>query len=179
MFLNKLLGHLLLLHIGLPVLELSQLNSTLAFLLLFLLFGQGELIVSDPPELGEFLLLLFGLLTLLLSSLTLEHSALVDGLFHLKLTALLVLEESVGLVLGFGNLLVEDLLLVVLDGSELGDLGVNHALPLLLLFLKAGLFAFLTHVVHTFFFHAMFLNLTLLLGLSGPLKFGDADLLFV
>jgi len=79
--------------------------------------------------------------------LDLEASAPVDGFFHVSLSLLLLLEESVGLVFSLSNLSVQDLLLVVLKSSEFLDLTVNHALSFILLGLETFIFTLFLHLV--------------------------------
>ena len=95
--------------------EVRKLNGSLAVLLLFLLLGKLQLFVANAPELGELLLLLFSLDLVLLLALNLKCAASVDCRLHLGLSALLLLEESVRLVLGLSHLAIEYLLLVVLQ----------------------------------------------------------------
>ena len=136
-----------LLGVSLGLDEGGQLSRPLLFFFFLLLLGQLELLVADSPEFSEvFLFLLLGNVFGPLA-LDLEGSALVDGLFHISLSLLLLLEESVSLVFSLRNLFVQDLLLVVLERSEFLDLTVNHALSLSLLGLEALIFTLFLHLV--------------------------------
>ena len=136
-----------LLGVSLGLDEGGQLSRSLLFFFLLLLLSQLELLVADSPELSEvFLFLLLGNVFGPLA-LDLEGSALVDGLFHISLSLLLLLEESVSLVFSLRNLFVQDLLLVVLQSSEFLDLTVNHALSFSLLGLEAFIFTLFLHLV--------------------------------
>lgn len=77
----------------------------------------------------------------------LKLATAVDGGLHLSLATLLFLEKAVSLILGLGDLAVEDLLGVILESHELGDLPVDEFLTLVLLCFKFLLFALLAHVL--------------------------------
>jgi len=90
--------------------------------------------------------------------LNLKLTASLDGELHLHLSALLLLKESVGFIFGLRNLLVQDLLLVVLDGAKLSDLPVDHAVTLGLLLSKALRFLLLLHKIARSLFLGEFFN---------------------
>ena len=85
-------------------------------------------------------------------------TASLDGELHLHLSALLLLKESVGFIFGLRNLLVQDLLLVVLDGAELANLPVNHATTFGLFLFEALRFFLLFHEVTTSLLSGEFFN---------------------
>ena len=178
MFLLEGFDGLVILDLSLLLNEMGKFDLPLSLFLLFLLLGQGEFFVSNLPELGEFFLLSAGSFLLGLTSLHLHLSTLINGLLHLKLTALLLLEETVCLVLGLSYLLVENLLLVIFDGAELLNLPVDHLLSDGLLLLEAGLLSFLTHGVSILFRFLIVFNASGLhkINLLESLHFGDLGL---
>ena len=116
------------LYIGLGFLEVLELSIPLSLLLLLLLLGELELFVADLPELSVFgVFLLLGVLLGLLA-LDLQLTRPLDGGLHFGLALLLLLVETVGAVLGLGDLAIQNLLLVVLQGLKLSDLAVDHFL---------------------------------------------------
>jgi hypothetical protein len=98
----------------------------------------------------------------------LKCTAAIDGGLHFGLAAFLLFEKAVGLVLGLGNLTVENLFSVVLDGPKLGDLLVNQFLALSLLFFKFLLFTLLAHVLQALALLVVFFNFKRLLLISQP-----------
>mmetsp|Transcript_8510 Transcript_8510/g.14329 ORF Transcript_8510/g.14329 Transcript_8510/m.14329 type:complete len:304 (+) Transcript_8510:72-983(+) len=125
---DEVLLRLVVLILDLLLEEVGHLHTSLALLLTLLLFGDGQLLVPELPELGELPLLVLRLLLLLLHAVQLVPPALLDGLLHLEPPLLLLLEELGGLVLGLGDLLVEDLLLLVPHLHEVTDLAVDQPL---------------------------------------------------
>ena len=117
------------LDVSLVLLEVSKLSSSETLFFLLLLLSELKLLVSDSPEGSEVSILLLLSSSLGLLSLDLELTASLNSGFHLSLALLLLLIETIGTILCFSNLTVQDFLLVVLQGTELLDLSVNHALP--------------------------------------------------
>lgn len=107
----------LILDVGLSLVESRELSQADALLFLLLLFSKLQFFVTGAPEFSELLLLLLGRGLFFGESLNLKLTASLNGELHLHLSALLLLKESVGLVFSLRNLLVQDLLLVVLNGT--------------------------------------------------------------
>jgi len=145
---------------------------TETLLFAFLLFGELQLLVAYLPEVGEVFLLLELVALVLLLAVDLQRARAFNGLLHFKFTALLLLVKSVGLVLGFGDLLVQNLLLVVTEGSKLLNLGVNHLLSDFKFVFGTVLDCVHAHLVHLEFLLSELLNacLFLKLFLSGKLS---------
>lgn len=127
--------------------ERCELSLADAFLFLLLLLGKLQFFVTGAPEFSELLFFLFSAGLLFLQALDLELTTSFDGELHLHLSAFLLLKESVSLVLSLGHLLVEDLLFVVLDGAELSDLPVNHAVAFGLFLSEALRFLLFFHEI--------------------------------
>lgn len=153
------------------LLELSQLLLSLSSLLLLLLLCQLQLFISLFPELSEFLLFQFGCFNLLFLSQNLQLSALLDCGLHVSLLLLLEGKVSVGFVFSLSNLLIEHLLLVVLQSSELLNLLVNHLLALLQLSLESCSLSLLLHSVEALFLGSMDSHLFLLLEVLQAFSF--------
>lgn len=144
---HELLLHLIILLLNLLAQEISDLDSSGALFLAFLLLGDSELFTSELPELREFLLLLLLDLFLSLHTSNLVLATLFNGLLHFKSSAFLLLKKLGGLVLGLSNLLVEHFLLLVAHLHQLLDLSINQFLfDFLLLFESLFLLGFL-HVL--------------------------------
>lgn len=179
LFFLKVIHCSLVLDVGLSLVESREFTKADALLLLLLLFGELQLFVSGAPEFSELLLLLLGRGFLFLESLNLKLTASLDSELHLHLSSLLLLEESVGLVFSLGDLLVKDLLLVVLNGTELLDLPVDHAAALGLLFSEALRFFLFLHEVTSSLLFSEFLNLFFFLKLLATGFVLKGDLLLV
>ena len=130
----------------------GQLHPSLSFLFPFLLLSNGEFLVSELPELSEFLFLSLFVLELLILSVDLVFSALFDGLLEFKSLTLLIFKKLVGLVLSFGDLLIEDLLFLISNLHELGDLSVNELLSGSKLLLESFLLFRLFKVIESVLF---------------------------
>lgn len=96
--------------------EFSYFDLSVSVFFAFLLFSHGQLFVTGIPELGEFFLFLLSGLFFFLSAHYLDLTASVYCLLHFEAAALLVFEKGVCFVFSFGDLFVEDLLLVALFG---------------------------------------------------------------
>ena len=132
---------------GLSLVERRELSLADALLFLLLLLGELQFFVTSAPELSKLLVFLFDGGLFFVESLNLKLTTSFNGELHLHLSALLLFEKSVGFVFGLGNLLVKDLLLVVLDSTELSNLPVDHAAALGLLFSEALRFLFFFHQI--------------------------------
>jgi len=146
------------LSVGLSLVERGEFTCADAFLFLFLLLSKLQFFVTSFPELGEFFIFLFNAFLLFLKALNLKLTGSLNGELHLHLTFLLSFKESVGLIFSLSNLLVQDLLLVVLDGAKLSDLPVDHAVTLGLLLSKALRFLLLLHKIARSLFLSKFFN---------------------
>jgi len=164
---------------SLSLVESREFTKADTLFLLLLLFGELQLFISGAPEFSKLLLFLFGRGLLLLASLNLELTASFDGELHLHLSALLLLKESVGLVFSLGDLLVKDLFFVVLNGTELLDLPVNHAAAFGLLLGEALRFLLFLHEVTGCLFLSELLNLLFFLKLLATGFVLEGDLLLV
>lgn len=138
--------------------ESRKLSLADAFFFLLLLFGKLQFFVTSAPEFSEFFVFLFSRLLFFVESLDLKLTTSFNGELHLHLSALLLLEESVGFVLSLSNLLVQDLLLVVLNGTELLNLLVNHTTTFGLFLFEALLFLLFFHEVTTSLLSGEFFN---------------------
>jgi len=127
--------------------ERRELSLADALLFLLLLLGKLQFFVTCAPELSKLLVFLFGRSFFFVESLNLKLTTSLNGELHLHLSALLFLEESVGFVFSLGNLLVEDLLLVVLDSAELTNLPFDHAAAFGLFLCEALRFLVLFHQI--------------------------------
>ena len=105
------------LDVGLSLLEVLQLGSTLALFLSFLLLSHLQLFVTVPPEVSKVALLLLFSCLLSCLSLDLQLTASLDSCLHLGFALLLLLVKSVSTVLSFGDLPVQNFLLVVLKSA--------------------------------------------------------------
>jgi len=132
---------------GLSLVESRELSLADTLLFLLLLLGELQFFVTSAPELSKLLVFLFGGSFFFLESLNLKLTTSFNGELHLHLSALLLFEKSVGFVFGFGDVFVEDLLLVVLDSTELTNLPVDHAATLGLLFSEALRFLLFFHQI--------------------------------
>ena len=169
----------LILYSGLLALEVLQFLGTLSLFLFLLLLSHLQLFVADLPELGELdFFVLSGSLNLTLP-LDLQLSRTLNGGLHLNFALLLSLKETVGAVLSLSDLPVKNFLLVVLQGTQLLDLSVNHALPGLLLVTEALLFALLLEGVEVRALLRKDLNLLFLLDLLAGLGLLDLHELLV
>ena len=120
---------------------------------LFLLedLGLRELLTASLPELLEVFLLLILLIFFHFALLNLMLAGLLDGCLELSPASLLLLKETLSLLLGLSHLLAQDLVLFVLDLSEIQSLLLDHLLAdVLLLFETLGL-AVLLHLVDVLF----------------------------
>jgi hypothetical protein len=138
--------------------ERRKLSLADAFFFLLLLLGKLQFFVTSAPEFSELLVFLFNRGLFFVESLDLKLTTSFNGELHLHLSALLLFEESVGLVLCLSNLLVQDLLLVVLDGAELANLPVDHATTFGLFLFEALRFFLLFHEVTTSLLSGEFFN---------------------
>lgn len=86
--------------------ERCELSLADAFLFLLLLLGKLQFFVTGAPEFSELLVFLFDRGLFFLESLNLKLTTSFNRELHLHLSALLLLEESVGFVLSLSNLLV-------------------------------------------------------------------------
>ena len=152
------------LDVSLILLEVLELSVSLSLFFLLLLLSKLQLLVADVPELGKLSLLLLhgGLLGLLALDLQLTRS--LDGGLHLSRALLWSLVSTVGTVLSFGNLAVKNLLLVVLEGSEVLDLAVDHFLSSGLLIGEALLLTFLLQGIEMITLLGELFNLLFLLN---------------
>jgi len=132
---------------GLSLVESRELSLADTLLFLLLLLGELQFFVTSAPELSKLLVFLFGGSFFFLESLNLKLTTSFNGELHLHLSALLLFEKSVGFVFGFGDVFIEDLLLVVLDSTELTNLPVDHAATLGLLFSEALRFLLFFHQI--------------------------------
>ena len=175
--LEVLLG-LLLLHFDLLLQVLLKVVIALAGLVLLLHVSDLQLLAPQLPELLELLLLL--LLSRLLppSLLLLLIPRLFNGCLKLLPTALLLLKESKGLLLGLLYLLVQDLVLPVLHVAEDLSLALDQALAGLLLLPEFLLLLVLLQLVESRLLTGVLLYLGLfLLLLLGELGLLDLKLL--
>jgi hypothetical protein len=78
-------------------------------------------------------------------------AGLLDCCLELSPASLLLLKETLSLLLGLGHLLAQDLVLFVLDLSEIQSLLLDHLLADVLLLLKALGLAVLFHLVDVLF----------------------------
>lgn len=169
----------LVLDSSLSLVESREFTKTDALLLLLLLFSELQLFVSGAPEFSKLLLLLLGRGLLLLTSLNLKLTAPLNSELHLHLSTLLLLEESVGLVFSLSDLLVKDLLFVVLNGTELLNLPVNHAATFSLLLSEALRFLLFLHEVTSCLLLSKLFNLLFFLKLPATSLILESDLLLV
>ena len=175
----ELADGVLVLQVGLAVLEVGEFAGPLPLLFALLLLSQLQLFVADLPELGEIAVLgdrgrLLGLLPL-----DLELTASLDGGLHLGLPLLLLLVESVGAVFGLGHLPVQHFFLVVLQGAQLFDLPVDHALAGMLLVRESLLLSLLLHVLKSFTLLGEGFDLLFLFNLLTSLRLLDLHQLTV
>ena len=147
LLLLEFLDALSLLGIVLSLDEGSQLLCSLSFFLFLLLFGQLQLLVTDPPEFSKIFVFLFFSGRLLLFTLNLDCSATLNSIFHVGFPLLLLIIESVSFVFSLSNLSVQYLILVVLKLLQLFDLTVNHALSLILLGFESFILTFFFHLI--------------------------------
>ena len=164
--------------IGLFFEIICEFHSSLPLLFSLLLLSNGELLVSQLPELGELsLLLLFGSHLSVLSG-ELVLTGLLDGLLHLKSSSLFLLEQLACLILSLGDLLVEDLLFLVSKLHELGNLFIHKLLLDLLLCLEPLGLLGLLQVLESLLLGSILLDsLLLLLLLDGDLLLDLQELL--
>ena len=148
-----------------------ELLKPLPLFLLLLLLGQLELLITDAPELGELSVLLRLGLFLGVFALNLKLATTLDGGLHLGLALLLLLKETVGTIFSLGNLTIQDLLLVVLQLTQVLDLPVNEVLAGLLLGGKPLLLTLLLQTLEVLPLLSKRLDLLLLLDLLPPLCF--------
>ena len=165
--------------LGLVLVEIGQFLGADALFFLFLLLSQLELFIAGSPEFCELLFFLLGHVLLLDVSCTLQLTTAFNGQFHLQLAALLLFEESVGLVLSFLHLLVQHLVFVVLDGTELTNLLVNHLLTVSLLCCESRVLALLFHQVTGGLLFCELLNSLFLIELSAASLLLLPHLLFI
>ena len=78
-------------------------------------------------------------------------AGLLDGCLELSPASLLLLKETLSLLLGLSHLLAQDLVLFVLDLSEIQCLLLDHLLADVLLLLEALGLAVLLHLVYVLF----------------------------
>jgi hypothetical protein len=89
---SEIFFHLLLLQVHLPSVEALEFFTSKSLFLFILLLCNGQLLVSDLPELCELFLLLVILVLLLLLSVNLLLSASFNCFLHLNSPSLLLLE---------------------------------------------------------------------------------------
>jgi hypothetical protein len=141
--------------------------------------GQLQLLIPHSPELCVLLLLPLFIGLSFLFALYLQSSRPVNRLFHFKLAPLLLLEQPVRLVLGLSDLLVQDLLLVVFQSTQLLNLSVNHLLSDHQRILRTALNSVHAHLVLYQFLPSELLNASLLLQLLLPEQLCSPDLVSV
>ena len=159
------------LDVGLTLLEVLQFGCTLTLFFLLLFLGHLQLFVTDPPELGEVFLFLPFSLPLCSLALNLQLATSLNGGLHLCLALLLLFIESVGTILSLGYLSVQNFLLVVLEGTKLFNLAIDHILPSLLLILESLVLALFLHVFETFALLSESFNLLFLFNFLTALSF--------
>lgn len=167
------------LDVRLVLLEVEKLSGTLAIFFLLLLFSHLQLFVAHLPEVSKVMLLLFHGSFLSLFPADLKLTAPLDCSLHLSLALLLLLVESVSAILSLGNLPVEHLLLVVLEGTELLNLRVDHALPSVLLITEALVLTVLLHILKFLALLSKGLNFLLLFDLLQAFRFFHSEELAV
>ena len=165
LFLLKLLNSFRLLSVILSLDEFCQFLGSLPFLLLLLLLCHLKLLVTDPPELSEVLVLLHLAGRLLLLSLDLEGPAPLNCCLHISLSLLLLLEEPVGSIFSFSDLSVQHLLFVVLKLPKVFNLTVNHFLSLVQFGLESLALSLFLHGFAIISLPCKFFNLLLFLSL--------------
>jgi len=106
----------------------GELHPSLSLLFPFLLLSNGEFLVSKLPELSEFVLLPLFIFELLIFSIDLVFSALLDGTLKFKSLSLLIFEELIGFVLSFGDLFIKNLLFLISNLHEFTNLSVDELL---------------------------------------------------
>ena len=105
------------LDVSLVLLEVRELHGTHLLLFALLFLSHLEFFVSYSPEISEFGLFLLDCGLLGLFPLDLELTTSLDGSLHLSFSLLLLLKESIGTILSFCHLSVENLLLVILKST--------------------------------------------------------------
>ena len=175
----ELANDVLVLDVGLGLLEVLKLSASGSVFLALLLFSELEFFVSGAPEFSEVTVLLDLSRFLGVLAMDLELARALNGSLHLGFPLLLLLVEAIGTVLGFSDLSVEDFLLVVLQGTKLFDLCINHLLAGLLLVSEASHLAFLLHVLKMLALQGESLNLFLLFDLLQTLSLLDLHELLV
>ena len=138
-------------NLGLFKVELLQLGLLLTNLFLLEDLGLRKLLTASFPELLEVFLLLILLIFFHFALLDLMLAGLLDGCLELSPASLLLLKETLSLLLGLGHLLAQDLVLFVLDLSEIECLLLDHLLADVLLLLEALGLAVLLHLVDVLF----------------------------
>lgn len=119
--------------VGLLLEIVRQLDTSLTLFLALLLLSDGELLVTQLPELGEFELFSPRVGRLPLFTIYLVLAALLNGLLHFGTASLLLLEGGRRLGLGLSHLLIEHLFLLIAHLHEILDLAVHQCLLDLLL----------------------------------------------
>ena len=102
----ELLNFLLVFHLVLLLNEVCDLECALSVFLLFLLLSQGQLVITDTPEISKVLFFLFCNHLLLVLALNLKCATAIDCSLHLSLSFLLLLETAICFVFSFCNLFV-------------------------------------------------------------------------
>lgn len=114
----------------------------------FLLLSKLELLIADLPEVSKVLLFLKLVALSLVLAVNLQRARSFNSLLHFEFATLLLFVKTIGLILGFSDLLVQNLLLVVAEGSKLLDLRVDHLLSSVELVLGTELYSVNSHLVH-------------------------------
>jgi hypothetical protein len=150
-------------NLHLVELELLQLGLFLTNLFPLENLGLRELLTAGLPELLEVFLLLILLLFFEFTLLDLMLAGLLDGCLELNPASLLLLKETLSLLLGLGHLLAQDLVLFILDLSEIQCLLLDHLLADILLLLEALGLTVLLHLFYMLFLFGIIILHTLML----------------
>lgn len=145
----------------------------------FLLLSKLELLVADLPEVSEVLLFLELIGLALVLAVNLQRARSFNGLLHFEFAALLLFVKTIGLILSLSNLLIQNLLLVVAEGSELLDLGVDHLLSSIELVLGTELHSVNSHLVHLEFLLSELFDVSLFLKFLLARQLGHSNLIGV
>lgn len=134
---------------------IGNLNVSLFFFFSFLLFSDGQLFISELPELSKFNFIILSLFFFFLFSIYLISSTLFNCSFHFSFAAFFFFKNCSSFIFSLSNLFVENFLLLISDHHELLNLSVYQCL-FNCLFLFESLFLLgLLKMIKSFFFLTM------------------------
>ena len=153
-------------NLRLVELELLQLGLFLTYLFSLEDLGLRELLTAGLPELLEVFLLFTLLILFHFTLFNLVLAGLFDVCLELKPASILLLKETKSLLLGLSHLLAQDLVLFILDLSEIKRLLLDHLLADILLLLEALGLSVLLHLVYLLLLFSIIILDSLVLLLS-------------